>query len=540
MATTDPHPTESADLQDLIGPVWRRKWLLLTIIVMSTVGTYTVSAKRTDRFRSSTQVFVSNSQIEAIVGGGDAGGTDRSTLDQAKLMLSSPVTEGVIERLHLRDTPGTLLKTVSAAPVIGSNFVSVTAERGSRAEAAAVANAYVQEYIRFRNDQLVKDATVAIRRIRSQLRSLPDQSSNLQQRQDLQATIRQLQVTQAAAPSQTRQTDRAVAPRLPFTPRPKRDALFAFAISLGLGLALTFALERFDRRIKSVDEVTKVYGLPLLSTIPRTTTPVDVHDGKAAVPDPLREPFRSLRTNLQLASLDKPIKQLVVTSAISGEGKSTVVRNLALTYREWGLSVAVLEADLRRPTLSGSFGVEPGMGLTSVLTGDCDLEDALVDIDVDIASLEYLDKVRVGSEAEQRLAGGATTARSSRLVLLPSGDTPPNPQAVLAADKMRRVVGQLSENFDIVLIDTPPLLAVSDALPLLSQADGVILVTRVGVTDRPAAQRAVAAAQLDPSVDVLGVVANDASSQPGSRYGYGYGYGQGYGYSSSNGYKAKS
>jgi Mrp family chromosome partitioning ATPase len=259
------------------------------------------------------------------------------------------------------------------------------------------------------------------------------------------------------------------------------------------------------------------------------------------VPDALREPFRSLRTNLQLASLDTSIKRLVVTSAVSGEGKSTVVRNLALTYREWGLSVAVLEADLRRPTLSAAFAVEPGPpGLTAVLTGECDLEDALIDIDFDIASLEYLDKVRVGDETEQSPAGGAKTASASKLVLLHSGEAPPNPQAVLAADKMRQVVDQLSERFDIVLIDTPPLLAVSDAIPLLPQSDGVILVTRVGVTERPAAQRAVAAAQLDPSVDVLGVVANDVTSQPGSRYGYGYGYGQGYGYDSSNGRKTKS
>lgn len=542
MATTDPPPADSSDLQDLIGPVWRRKWLLFAIIVMSTVGTYAASDHRADRFRSSTQVFVSNSQIEAIVGGGgEAAGTDRSTLDQAKLLLSRPVTEGVIERLRLRDSPDALLKTVSAEPVAGSNFVSVSAERSSGAEAAAVANAYVQEYIGFRNDQLNKDAGVAIDRIRGQLSSLPDRDSSLEQRQDLEETIRLLQVTQAATPSQTRQTDRAVASGVPFEPKPERDAAFAFAISLGFGLALVFALERFDRRIKSVDEVAKVYGVPLLSSIPHTSTPVDVHDGKAAVPDSLREPFRSLRTNLQLASLDRPIKRIVVASAISGEGKSTIVRNLALTYREWGLSVVVLEADLRRPTLSRAFGVEAGSrGLTSVLTGDSDLEDALVDIDFDIASLDYLDRVRVESGSDQRSVGGATTASSSKLVLLPSGDTPPNPQAVLAADKTGQVVQQLAERFDVVLIDTPPLLAVSDAIPLLSQSDGVILVSRVGLTERPLAQRVVAATKLDPSVRVLGVVANDLAFQPGSGYGYGYGYERGYGYDSSNGHKAES
>ena len=502
---------------------------------MSTTGTYTVSSRRPDRFRSSTQVFVSNSQIETIIGGGDGGGTDRATLDQAKLLLSRPVTEAVIRQLGLRTDPATLVGTVSAEPVSGSNFVSVTAERGSGAEAAAVANAYVREYIRFRNDQLSTDASNAIEQIRQQIKGLPSsRRANAQQRQDLQETIRQIQVTQAAAPSQSRQTDTAIAPSAPFTPSPKRDAVFALFISLGLGLGLAFALERFDRRIKGVEEVTKVYGLPLLATIPHTSTPVDIHDGKAGVPGLLREPFRSLQTNLQLASLDRPIRRLVVTSAIAGEGKTTIVRNLALTYREWGLNVVVLEADLRRPTLTKSFGGvgrEAG-GLTSVLTGDLSLDDAFVDVDFDIASLEFLDRVRVGSDVERRHGGATTPPRSSRLVLLPSGDTPPNPQAVLAADKMRWVMDQLSERFDVVLIDTPPLLAVSDAMPLLSLCDGVVLVTRVGTTERQAAQRAVAAAQLDPSVNLLGVIANDVAAQPGN----GYGYGQGYGYTSSNGH----
>jgi len=306
---------------------------------------------------------------------------------------------------------------------------------------------------------------------------------------------------------------------------------------LGLALALAFGLDRFDGRIRNLDEVSRVYGTPLLSSIPHAATPVEIHDGKPAVPDALREPFRSLRTNLQFASLDDPLKVIAVASAMSGDGKSTVVRNLALTYREWGLSVVVLEADLRRPTLKRTFAVESGAGgLTSVLTGDCKLEDALIDIDFDTASLEYLEKVRVSSEAEQSRFAQPATPSSGRLVLLPSGNTPPNPQAVLAADKMRHVVEQLSKRFEIVLIDTPPLLVVSDAIPLLSQADGVILVTRVGMTDRRSAQRAVAATQLDPSVTVLGVVANDLASQPG----YGYGYGYGYDTDSTNGRKTKS
>jgi Mrp family chromosome partitioning ATPase len=327
---------------------------------------------------------------------------------------------------------------------------------------------------------------------------------------------------------------------VPFTPKTKRDAAFALAISLGLALALAFGLERFDRRIKSADEVAEAYGVPLLSVIPHASSVVDTRDpdGKAAVPTALREAFRSLRTNVQLASLERPVKRILVASAISGEGKSMIIRNLALTYREWGLSVAVFEADLRRPSLRRYFGLEPGNdGLTSVLTGDLDIEDVLIDIEVDVASLDYLDKVRDVRAAEPRPPSGATTAHSSRFVLLPGGETPPNPQAVLAAEKTSQVLEWLSERFDVVLIDTPPLLAVTDAIPLLPLSDGVVLVTRLGKTEHGSGRRTVALAQLDPSVTVLGVVANDLPIQSGYGYGYGY-YGQEYALTSNHNHKA--
>jgi Mrp family chromosome partitioning ATPase len=293
-----------------------------------------------------------------------------------------------------------------------------------------------------------------------------------------------------------------------------------------LGLALAFALERYDRRIKNIDEIAEVYGTPLLSVIPHVPRAVEAHHGKASVPPPLREPFRSLRTNVQLASLDRPIKCVVVASAVAGEGKSTIVSNLALTYCELGLSVVVVEADMRRPTLCASWGVAPGPGLTAVLADASEIEEALIEIELDAASPDYAD---VGGPTREAGRRPDAPPGSSHLALLPSGLTPSNPQAVLGADKMQALIERLSELFDIVLIDTPPLLAVSDAIPLLTQADGVILVTRVGLTERRSGQRAGAATRLDSTVRVLGVVANDVAHQPGAGYGYGYGYGPAYG-----------
>jgi Mrp family chromosome partitioning ATPase/capsular polysaccharide biosynthesis protein len=515
MSTISDSSTET-DTLALLRPVIRRKWLVLAIVVASTVGTYFLSARNPALYRSSTQILVSSSKVASIVAPGQdaVGGSDRNDADQATLLLSKAVSQAVVKQLNLQEAPEALASQVTAAPVVGSDFVTVTVVDTSPTRAAAVANAYVQQYLRVSNSQLVQQAATAIARLQSQISLTPTKSL---QRAYLQGLVHQLQVLQTAGPP-AQQGNPAQPIAVPFSPRPKRDAAFGFVISLALGIGLAFALERLDPRIKDVDEVGKLYGLPLLSVIPHSPHAAEVHDGLAAVPQELREPFRTLRTSMQLTSLDWPMKRVAVASGVSGEGKSLTVRNLALTYREFGLDVVVVEGDVRRPTLSASFGVETGPGLTALLTGGCELSEALVP--VESASVDYLAQLRVDGAPDEPRAGVASATSTGRLMLLASGSTPPNPQAVLASERMRQVVGQLSEQFDIVLIDTPPLLMVSDALPLLAQCDGVILVSRVGKTKRQEAEKTAASAQLDPRVRVLGVVANDAPAQPSQYYGY--------------------
>jgi polysaccharide biosynthesis transport protein len=527
--------TKQADLRDLVSPIWRRRWLILAIVVVSTTATYVASSHQDKRYRAQTRVFVSASVIQAILNG-PSGGTDRDTQDQAQLMTSRPVAKAVIKRLRLAETPNALQSTVTATATTGSNFVLVSAERASGAQAADVANAFVKEYVVYRGERLQQDVDPAISQARAQLSKLPTGLASAQQRQDLRSRITQLESARDVAPSQARQTDPAVAPTQPFSPRPKRDALFGLIIALVLALALAFNLDRFDRRIKRPDDISDIYGVPLLSVIPHTDRSSVLRDDMAVVPEILREPFRALRTSLQLSSLDRHVGCLTVTSAIPGEGKSTIVRNLALTYQEWGMNVVVVEADLRRPTLSRFFGAtSTEVGLTSVLTGEVTLDEALVQINVDNTSLEYLAKVRGKSTA--RSAAGSldatATAIATKLALLPGGAAPPNPQAVLSTDTTKELIEQLRKRFDMVLIDTPPLLAVTDAVPLISHSDGVILVSRIGLSDRGSAERVIQAANRVPNVEILGVVANDLPSELGGGYGYGYSYGY-----STNGAKA--
>lgn len=463
---TDQTPaSESTDIQDWVGPFWRRRWLILAIVALSTVGAYVLSAQREKRYVATSQVNVSNSSAQIAVSGTFLPPTDRDTQDQAQLLVSRRVSQRVGERLRLSELPQELVKSITVVPSKGSNFVSVTAERSSPRQAADVANAYVREYITSRRRQLEGDFTQAIRRLRGQLARLPQRDVTAQQRQDLQVTLRQLQAGRAVAPLQARQTVTATIPQAPVSPQPGRDALFALVISALMAVSLVIALERFDRRIKRPEDIPEIYRAPLLSTIPHTDDdPVLIEGGRAAVRYLLREPFRTLRTSLRLASPEKPSRLLTVTSAVPGEGKSTVVRNLALTYLEWGLSVVIMEADLRRPTMSYLFGLEPSsVGLTSVVTGEADLDAAMIEIPVDFAYLQNLDCARpAAASGAINSRGGADTGL--RLMLLPSGPRPPNPPAVLSSDRTREVMERLANRFDVVLVDTPPLLPVSDAV----------------------------------------------------------------------------
>lgn len=176
---------------------------------------------------------------------------------------------------------------------------------------------------------------------------------------------------------------------------------------------------------------------------------------------PISEAYRSLRTNLEFSSLDKPLRTMVVTSAGPEEGKSTTLANLAVTLAQAEKKVILVDCDLRRPSQHAIFEVENGVGLTSMV---------------------------VDEEAFQTPPLQETPV--STLKLLPSGPLPPNPSELLGSRRMEEIIATLREKADLVLFDAPPIIAVTDAAVLASKVDGVLLVIRAGTTKRDHAQRA--------------------------------------------------
>lgn len=289
--------------------------------------------------------------------------------------------------------------------------------------------------------------------------------------------------------------ERSSAPADPSSPRRAPWLFLGAALGLLLGLTAAALRNASDRSIHSPAELEEVSGAPVLGAIAfdraAVHTPLITSLGTH---HPRFEAVRILRTNLQFLDIDRDNKVITITSSLAGEGKSTTACNLAIALAQTGTRVVLVEGDLRRPRISEYLGIEKAVGLTTVLVGRVTLDSALQD--------------------------GATPG----LDVLASGALPPNPAEILQTDAMRALVADLRHRYDVVLIDAPPLLPVTDASLLASISDGAILVVRHGETGQDEVRNATERLH-SVGARLLGTVLSMSPAKQLSRYGYGYGYG---------------
>lgn len=331
-------------------------------------------------------------------------------------------------------------------------------------------------------------------------------------------------LARAATISSVNIIDPAIVPDHPVKPQKAKNLLLGLIVGCMAGIGLAFLLEYLDDSIKDGELAKREVGLPLLSVIPYigfdrqgkdTQALVDSNSSRRVLIAQFKpksaaaEAFRSLRTALHFSSLGRDKKVLLVTSAFPSEGKTTISGNLAVTLAQTGNRVLLVGCDLRKPTLQDMFGGKDASGLTEVLVGDAKAEDVIKP-----TGLFQLD-------------------------FLPSGAVPPNPAELLESDKMRALVDQLRGQYDVILLDAPPVLAVTDATILTSLAEQVVWVLQVGGVSIKAARR-VKEIMDSIKAPLVGFVLNDKNQEGQGYYGsygrygtygrYGYGYGYGYGY----------
>ncbi len=314
-----------------------------------------------------------------------------------------------------------------------------------------------------------------------------------------------------------RPLDRAVINTAAVRPRVTVNMLLGGLLGLLLGIALAFVVETMDRTVKTQEEIDLIPGLPYLGMVPKIPGSQKLKEGKrrpASNPEvdlivhrnpgsTVAEQCRSIRTNLLFASPDSAMSRLLVSSAGPREGKTTTAASLAITMAQAGSRVLLVDTDMRRPRLHRIFGVANQTGVTTILAGDAAIEDVVKDTEV------------------------------PNLFLLPSGITPPNPAELCQSEKFKKLLDDLGDRYDRVIMDSPPIMLVTDAVVLSTLVDGALIVVRSGSTSRVALTEATRHL-LDVGSKVLGCILNDFDLEKRSygyyrysRYGY-YRYGSRY------------
>ncbi|MBI9047228.1 MAG: polysaccharide biosynthesis tyrosine autokinase, partial [Anaerolineaceae bacterium] len=324
--------------------------------------------------------------------------------------------------------------------------------------------------------------------------------AKIDQKQQLYATLllsyEQLRLAEAESISTVSQIEPAVPPIEPIKPKLLMNSILGALAGLVLTISGIITFETLDDSLKSPEEINRQFNLPVLGIITHHSLqgegkPITESDPRS----PVSEAFRTIRTNVQYTSVDKQIKTILVTSPIPDEGKTTVITNLATVFAQSGQRVTIIDGDMRRPSLHKKIGARNHIGLSSVF-------------------------VRPGVVLE----GILQPSRTKYLSLITAGRLPPNPSELLGSQKMLNILDRVQENSDLILIDTPPVLAVTDSTVLAPFVDGVILVVKPGSTKLAAVRQAIEQIRRVGG-KIIGVILNDVKIK---RTKYGFYYYKGY------------
>jgi len=519
-------------LADYGRVLWRRRLIVILAVLIAVGASIGIDMVRTRIYQAtSTIVFVSQSYSS----NGSA-----NPLSPTDIATDIQLVQGAAVKAAVTKELGSVPPSAGVAQVGTTEVAQISVSSPNRYFATRAANAYASAYIqgtqaRYLATQQNAEAQIQqqINTIGSQilttqaqinslgllpnqteLQNLDAQLGNLEsQQQALRTQLSELAVETSQSPSGGQLVAPATVPTRPISPQPILDGIIAGVIGMIVGIALAMLREYQDDRIRTKVELDQAAdGLPVLGIIPRVEDWRD--QGKPLLvfanrpKSPAAEAYRGLRTSIQFVGMDHPIRTLHVTSPAAADGKTTTSANLAVAMAEAGLSVVLICCDLRRPRVHEFFSVPNNVGLTSVLAGQVDLPHALVNI-----------------------------PGIPRLTLLPSGPLPPNPSELLGSRQARELFSTLSQAVDFVILDSPPVLPVTDASILATVADGSLMVTAACETTRRDLSRAIELLQrVDASI--TGLVFNDASeSDSYVYYGYGGRYGHnGYGYGNGNGH----
>jgi succinoglycan biosynthesis transport protein ExoP len=485
----------------------RRKWWVASITVLCLAASLAFSLTAHKQYSATAQLLVQPSVNASGLNVVQEPVTQTEVETELQLVTSAPVQQAVRNRLH--STPA-----VSASEVGQTNVMAITAVSGTPSQAALIANLYANAFVQYQQSVASHSLATAEAQLSSQISSIgkqvsslrdkttsPEATALLNQEAVLKEQLAQMQVSGSVDTGAVALVTPAQAPLSPSSPKPADDALLGLVAGLVLGLAAAFLRDSLDDRLTSKEAAEQAGGAPVLAMTPavpswRRQSPMVV--AVTEPNSPAAESYRSLRTSLQFARQERQLSSLLVTSPGVGDGKTSTLANLGVVFAQAGERVLLVSCDLRRPRIGAFFGLGEQVGLTSVLLDEQTLEEAILPV-----------------------------PGIDRLSLLPAGPVPPNPAELLGSPRARDIFIRLRDQYDLVLIDSPPVLPVTDAAILSRYADATVMLAAAGKTRRADLHRAVEKLG-QGGTTILGTVLNKTTRQTGQYYGYSYTY-QAYG-----------
>lgn len=493
-------------------------WLILGCAILAALAAFIISSQMMPVYSASVTLLVHQSPSSS---GNDYNAiliSEKLARTYAQMLTGRPVLDAVIEQAGLDETRDDLEKRVDAELVQNTQLIRLGVEDTSPAQAARLANAIASEFIA-QNQALQQgryaDSLDSIQSQLDEMSSLMEQTQaeidalgtpvTLQAQAELTRletvlagyrntyasllqSYEQMRLTAVQSADNVIIFEEAQVPDEPIRPRKLMNTALAGVVGAMLAVGTAFLVEYLDNTVKTPEDVSQELGLGTMGIIGQMAKGSDELITISHPLSPVSEAFRVLRTNIRFSGVDKPIRTLLVTSASPTEGKSTTAANLAVAMAQAGLKVVLLDADLRRPRIHKIFDLHPRGGLT-------------------------------GSLLEGNMDGRLQSSQVEGLMVLPAGERPPNPSELLGSRRLRELLDELAEKADVVVIDSPPVLPVTDAAVLAGEVDGVLLVVDAGETRREVVQRA-AESLRQVGAHLIGVVLNRVSARRSGYYYY--------------------
>jgi polysaccharide biosynthesis transport protein len=521
----DAPANDSIDLRQYAFLLWHWAWLIALAAVLAAGSAYLFSKGQTPIYQASTTIMVNSAPSTQSTDYSSIMASQNLTATYAQMITNQPVLKAVAQRLELGDDTKAL-GSISVTPVRDTQLITIAVELPDADLAAKVANGIaevfagqIQDMQSARYDASSETIKVQMASMDTQIQDLTAQAAQasdkteqarledkLAQYRDIYARLllsyEDVRLTEAQTISSITPVDPAAVPLEPVRPKTAQNTLLAGVVGALLATGLIFLIDTLDDTIRDPEALLKKYNLPVLGVIAHH----EQIDGQPVVQrsprSPVSEAFRSLRTNVKYASVDRPVRTLLVTSPTPSDGKSTITTNLAVVLAQGGSRVFVLDADLRRPVIHRLLGTNNRIGLTSLFV------QAAVHLN---GSVQHIQK-------------------TENISVISSGALPPNPAELLGSRKMGEILDFILKQCDIVLLDTPPVLSVTDAVVLAPAVDGVLLVIKPGATKQAAFKQAIT--QLNQvGANLLGVVVNEVGASGGyTNYYYRRYYQDHYGY----------